>query len=166
MKSAASSERVEAIPFLKRSWYRRDAGYWLRRAWLALFQLALIAFLAGLGSYLFIQFSAGWGRWRPAATLLLTGAAVVAVGFGVRDFRRRAASPPTPEEVRRKRGRGPGLARAGQLPVVLLGFVILPVMAGYLLGAVLPDILTARTIRERGAWMDHERKQAAPARRR
>ncbi|MCC9309008.1 hypothetical protein LN042_18280 [Kitasatospora sp. RB6PN24] len=133
---------------------------------MALIQLAVVAYMAGLGSYLFVHLSTGWGRWRPVATVILVGATAAAIGLGVREFLRRAASPPTPEDLRHKRARGLGLARAGQLPVILLGFVVLPVMAGYLLGAALPDIFTARTVNERGAWLDHERRQAAQARRR
>jgi hypothetical protein len=171
MASPASSEPIEAIPLLGRSWYRRGAGYWLRRVGVAMYYLVTTAVVGGLGAGIFSAVSAGWGQWRSVATVALVCAAVVAAGVGVRDFRRKVAAPPTPEEARRKWNRAGAMAARGRsnplgLPGVLLGLVLLPVTAGYLLGVAVPDVFSPRTVNERGAWLDHERRQAAAARRR
>ncbi|GAA1982850.1 hypothetical protein [Kitasatospora viridis] len=163
MASPASSEPVEAIPLLGRSWYRRGAGYWLRRVGVAVYYLLITAVVGGLGAAIFSAVSASWGQWRPIATVALICAAVIAAGFGVRDFRRKLAAPPTPEEARRKWNRaGSAAARGRSTPFgllgLLLGLVLLPVTAGYLLGAVVPDVFSPRTINERGAWLNHTRR--------
>jgi hypothetical protein len=152
MVSRASSEvpasgtgtpaRIPDLKGLGTSWYERGARYWLRRVRMAVFLLALMAFLCFAAISLYQGFRTVlpptvrtvWD-WAQAA------ASCVAVVWGWVVQRRRhhkdLLDPPAPDEFRsRKRDetrRAPGLAFAGR-GLVVIAAPVMPAFAAFCVG--------------------------------
>ncbi|MBY8839978.1 hypothetical protein [Streptomyces sp. SP2-10] len=180
MASRASSEApaagysvpVPALPRLGRTWYRRGAPYWLRRARttvfvvlaMALFSLFALGLYAGVRDLLPSTVRVVWDGVQVAAS-------VVALVWGAvaqrREHREALLDPPDPARTARAKRdhdrRVPGRIALGR-GLVLLAAPVMPAFAAYVAGRLLVWLTVREYPSEAGArrWLEeHATRPAA-----
>ncbi|OIJ87817.1 hypothetical protein BIV25_38005 [Streptomyces sp. MUSC 14] len=142
---------MPALQGLGTSWYERGTRYWLRRVFMALFLLAVMAFCC----FMALAFYDGFRSVLPSAVRTVWDwaqavASCVAVVWGWlvqrRALNKQLLDPPTPNEFRnRKSGevrRSTGLAIVGR-GLVVLAAPVLPALAAFAVGWIVA-MLTVR----------------------
>jgi hypothetical protein len=143
---------IPKLPGLGRTWYRRGAGYWLRRASGALLWAVLMALMCGVVIELYQSFRV---HLPPALRPVWDWTqAVASCGFAVwgwlqqrRAIRRKLLNPPTPAEAwtnkRYDTQRGQNLGRAAVIPALLV-LPVVPALYAWSVGT----LAAAFTVRE------------------
>ncbi|MFD9823529.1 hypothetical protein [Streptomyces violascens] len=134
MASRASSDSAAPakLPLLGTSWYRRGVGYWLRRIWLALYQLVFGGLFVLLSVAVWQGIESGLpAGWHRAVDVAMGGVSLAFLVrgwiWGRRTVRAKLAAPPTPEQTwigyrQARTGRGSGNPTVGRRGGPLLFF--------------------------------------------
>ncbi|MFJ9898578.1 hypothetical protein ACIQPR_35125 [Streptomyces sp. NPDC091280] len=143
---------IPKLPGLGRTWYRRGAGYWLRRASGALLWLVLTAMMCAVVVELYRSFRV---HLPPAPRVVWDWTQVAAsCGFAARGWmrqrraiREKLLNPPTPAQAwtdrRYDSRRGQNLGRAALIPALLV-IPVVPSLFAWSLGT----LAAAFTVRE------------------
>ncbi|MER0448647.1 hypothetical protein ABR738_29510 [Streptomyces sp. Edi4] len=164
MASRASSDSVAPakLPLLGTSWYRRGAGYWLRRTRSVLVQFAFSALFGLFSVAVWQHIESGLPPGLHAGADMAMGA--LSLGFlvrgwiwGRRTIRAKLAAPPTPEQAWQlhrlaRAGRGsadPDFGRRGGPLLFFAPFV--PPCVAWWVGATCATQFVRETPAEAGA---------------
>jgi hypothetical protein len=164
MSSIASRDRVEieSLPVIGTTWYERGPAYWVRRAGLALFFLALLALdVAIVASILAPMLQRG--NQRAPGLFLLVVVVVVGTAMGVWVWRR---DPYGDRRSAQRAGRAGGAVgtASGSLGISGIGFgaILVPIAVAITIGPMLVYFIKSLTpvpVLERRARERLERSQ-------
>ncbi|MEU5438598.1 hypothetical protein AB0G73_35390 [Streptomyces sp. NPDC020719] len=157
MGSRVSSELVK-LPMVGTTWYRRGAGYWLRRISTGCFLLALSALVMFLAVALFQGVIQAFPEsWHTAGYVVEAAASVAAAVwgwvFGRRQVKAKLADPPTPDQAwtTQRRAKIQGAGAVGGRGLVLLMAPVMPAVIAWWIGAVCAGMFVRELPSEVGA---------------
>ncbi|MET7483038.1 hypothetical protein [Streptomyces sp. NPDC005538] len=135
---------IPKLPGLGRTWYKRGARYWLRRASGALLWFVILAFMCFIVLGLYQSFRPHLPPplrtvWDWTQALAACGAFVWGWVKQRRDIREKMLNPPNPTQAwldkRYATQRGQGLGRAAVLPALLV-LPVVPALFAWCVGTI------------------------------